>query len=139
MTDQASPAREQPQAVVGPITLGRSRSGNQFTLQPNTVIGPAALAEALGTAIALIDLASTAAGITIGVSCNNGAAERIVITGQGIAGPTISFAAGSLLYAIARTDSDILLLSANGAETPYVSIPIGSETVTVTIMTTHAI
>jgi hypothetical protein len=133
MSDHTSPGRAQPQSVVGPITLGRKRAGETITIQPNSVLGPVALSEVLGTsAISLIQVTSTAAGIAISVSCG-GATETIEISGQSVAGPTISFASGSLLYAIARTENDVVLLSANGAETTYVALPIGSGTVTATL------
>jgi|GEM_PF-4058300 hypothetical protein len=133
MSDHTSPGRAQPQSVVGPITLGRKRIGETITIQPNSVIGPVALAEVLGTSpISLIEATSTAAGITISVSCG-GATQTIAISGQSVAGPTISFASGSVLYAIARTENDIVLLSANGTETTYVALPIGSGTVTATL------
>ena len=133
MSDHTNPTRvEQPQSVVGPITLGRKRSGETITIQPDTVIGAVALGEALGTtAISLIQVESAANGITISVDCN-GATQTIAISGQSVAGPTISFASGSLLYAIVRTENDIALLSANAAETTYVIFPIGSGTVTAT-------
>jgi hypothetical protein len=135
MSDHNSPGRAQPQSVVGPITLGRKRIGETITIPPNSVIGPVALSEALGTsAISLIEATSTDAGISISVSCG-GATQTIEISGQSVAGPTISFASGSLLYAIARTENDIVLLSANGAETTYVAFPIGSGTVTTTLGT----
>jgi hypothetical protein len=134
MSDHTDPTRvAQPQAVVGPITLGRKRPGESITIQPSSVIGPVALGEALGTsAISLFQVTSTAAGITVSVGCN-GATQTIEISGQSVAGPTVSFASGSLLYAIARTENDIVLLSANGTETTYVAFPIGSGTVTATL------
>jgi hypothetical protein len=133
MSDHTSPGRAQPQSVVGPITLGRKRAGETITIQPNSVIGPVALGEALGaSAISLIQAVSSAGGITISIGCD-GATETIAISGQSVAGPTISFASGSLLYAIARTENDIVLLSANGTETTYVAFPIGSGTVTATL------
>jgi len=133
MSDTTDPTRvAQPQSVVGPITLGRKHSGETITIQPNSVIGPVALGEALGaSAISLLQATSAADGITISVGCN-GATQTIAISGQSVAGATISFASGSLLYAIARTENDIVLLSANGAETSYVTFPIGSGTVTAT-------
>jgi hypothetical protein len=136
MSDHTDPTRvAQPQAVVGPITLARRQSGETITIQPNSVIGPVALSEALGTsAISLIQATSTAAGITISVGCN-GATQTIAISGQSVAVPTMSFASGSMLYAIARTENDIILLSANGTETTYVIFPIGSGTVTATLAT----
>ena len=133
MTDRTGPGREQPQAIVGPITLGRKRNTPAFTIHPNTVVGPVALSEALGTsAITLIDAASTASGITVNVSCN-GVPQTIEISGQGSAGETISFAAGSTLYAIARTADRLLLLTTNGTAKSYVSFPIGTGTVTATL------
>jgi|ERR1700677_1231705 hypothetical protein len=133
MSDHTSPTRvAQPQAVVGPITLGRKKSGETLTIQPNSVIGPVALAEALGSStISLIQVESTAAGVTITVNAD-GATQTISISGESVAGTTISFTSGSLLYAIARTESDLVLLSADGSETTYVALPIGSGTVTAT-------
>ena len=135
MSDTTEPTRAQPQAVVGPITLARKNSGETTTIQPNSVIGQVALCEALGaSAISLIEVTSTAAGITISVGCN-GATQTIAINGQSVAKPAMSFASGSLLYAIARTDNNIVLLSTNGTATSYVTFPIGSGTVTATLAT----
>jgi hypothetical protein len=133
MSDTVNPGRAKPQSVVGPITLGRKHSGQTITLQPDSVIGPDTLSAALGgSAISIIEAASTAAGITVTVTCN-GATQTIVISGQSADGVTTEFASGSLLYAIARTQSDIVLLSANGTETTYVTFPIGAGTVTVNL------
>jgi hypothetical protein len=136
MSDTTDPTRvAQPEAVVGPITLARKKPGESITIQPNSVISPVALTEALGaSAISLIEVTSTAAGITISVGCN-GATQTIAISGQSVAQPAMSFVSGSLLYAIARTENDIILLSANGTETTYVIFPIGSGTVTATLAT----
>ncbi len=133
MSDHTSPGRTaQPQSVVGPITLGRKKSGETLTIQPNSIIGPVALAQALGTSsISLNQVESTAAGITIAVSCD-GAAQTIAISGESAPGTSISFTPGSVLYAIARTESDLVLLSADGSETTYVALPIGTGTVTAT-------
>jgi hypothetical protein len=134
MTDRTgAKGPEQPQAIVGPITLGRTAATPTFTIPPNTVVGPDALSAALGTsAIALIDAKSTATAVAVNVSCN-GMPQTIEISGQGAAGKTISFAAGSTLYAIARTADQLLLLSTNGVTGSYVSFPIGTGTVTATL------
>jgi hypothetical protein len=131
MSDTVNPGRAKPQSVVGPITLGRKHSGKTITIEPNSVLGPDALSAALGgSTISLISAASTAAaGIAIVVTCN-GATQTIEITGESVDGPTTTFPSGTLLYAIARTESDIVLLSANDSETTYVTFPIGSGTVT---------
>ncbi len=132
MTDRTG--LEQPQAIVGPITLGRTSGTPAFTIQPNSVVSPLMLSQSLGTsAIALIDATSTASGIAINVSCN-GTPQTIEISGEGHAGPPISFAPGSMLDAIARTEDHILLLSTHGAAaSTYVSFAIGTGTVTATL------
>jgi hypothetical protein len=142
MTNRSSSGRvDRPQAVVGPITLAVARDGSDFTIPPNSVVGPAALCAALGaSAIGLIDATSTGSGITVSVTCD-GTPQTIDINGQGGDGQTVSFTTGSTLFAIARTNDQIVLQSenANGSESSSVTFPIGTGTVTVTLSVTRGI
>ena len=129
----------QPQAVVGPITLGQKRGGATITIQPDSVISLRALSEALGTStIGLNSVTSSASGLTISVDAN-GSTETIAITGQSVDQPETTFASGTLLTSIARTDDDLVLLTKNGAQKNHVTFPIGSGTVTATFSSSLAI
>jgi hypothetical protein len=128
----------QPQAVVGPITLGQKQGGKTITIEPNSSVDLNALSEALGTTtIALHSVSSTASCLTISVDAN-GSANSIVVTGQSIDLPATTFAGGTLLLAITRREDDIVLLTGGTAES-HVTFPIGSGTVTATFITSLAI
>jgi hypothetical protein len=132
MTNQENSARiAQPQAVVGPITLGQNHGGTAITIEPNSVISLNVLSETLGTStIALHSVTSTTSGLTIGVEAK-GSTQTIEISGQSDDQPATTFAPGTLLKAITRTEDEIILLT-SGPSNSHVTFPIGSGVVTAT-------
>jgi hypothetical protein len=137
MSNRSSGRVVRPQAVVGPITLSVQRGGTDLTIPPNSVVGPSALCTLLGTStIGLTDATSTAAGITVSVSCEGGP-QTIAINGQGSDSETVSFPAGSALFAIARTPDQIVLQSESTTGSSSVSFPMGTGTVTLTVLATR--
>jgi hypothetical protein len=122
----------QPQAVVGPITLGQKQGGTTITMQPNSSIDAATLRDVLGTStVSLTSATSSASGVAIAVVCN-GATQTIAISGESVARPATTFAPGTSLTAIERKGSELVLHTAGGGDKDRVTFPIGSGTVTAT-------
>lgn len=137
MTDQTRTGRtETPQSVVGPITLGLGRNGNNtIPLQPNSILGPIALGIAQeGAAVILAEVSGTAGGITLTVTCN-AQTSTIVITASSATTSVASLTPGSTLYAVARTDTDLIILLADGEAKTFLTFPVGSGTVTAEVTT----
>jgi hypothetical protein len=121
---------DQPTSVVGPITLGRGRPA---LLPPNSVISAFMLGAALGASgeLGLIEVSSDAGGVEIAITVD-GAPETITVSGLG-GGPAVAYPPGATLFAIARTEDQLVVLSAGGADATYVPFPLGSGAITVTV------
>lgn len=137
MTESNPPRGEtrQPQSVVGPITLDKTRpTGTPFPVQPNSIVGPITLG--ITDPVGVVGIGCTPGAITLSVT-SNGQPSRIVISGCGESPSTPAVTPGTELYAIARTDSDLVLLMTNGEQKSYVTFPAGTGTVTAVLTSGH--
>lgn len=123
-----------PQSVVGPIALDKTQSGSPIPVQPNSVVGPVALG--LERPVAVLGAACSAQTVTLAIESGAGRAQ-IVIAAPASSAPAVPVAPGATLYAIARSEADLVILLDGVTPQAFVTIPVG-ETAAVTVTVTDA-
>jgi hypothetical protein len=146
MTDQTDAGHtERPQTVIGPITLGGNggpdapapTGGVTIVLDPNSVIGLAALGFGGVSSVEILQIRPAAGVLTLTVAANGGPSTIAIDgTNYGAAGPACP--PGSALTAIGRSGSDVVLHVIEAGQLAYPAYP-AQASVTVTVSSPAAI
>ena len=128
--------REQPQSIVGPITLDEPRI-TPVPVPPGGSVTPSSLGFA--AVVAIQSAACDADVLTLGVACN-AQPSRISITAPGAGSVPVSVPADATLAVITRNGADLVVtIESGGAQQPLLTVPVGTATVTVTVTSVRAI